>query len=110
MRIFYHVTTEKQLDSILKTGLHPNIGPLSKLYGETESRIYLFPDETTMVDAVMNWLGENYERVYGENVVLKALCLSLPDDFPIRQPGETNYEVYSYVPVPAKYIAKVTEI
>ena len=40
--IFFHVTEENNLPSIIKNGLLPKIGEASRLFGETKERIYCF--------------------------------------------------------------------
>lgn len=52
-----HVTSASAVDSIMKTGLQPRIGPLSEQV-EALPAIYMFPDWNAMEDA--NWLFENW--------------------------------------------------
>lgn len=57
----FHVTPAKNVKWIMQDGLVPQIGSASSSYGEEEERLYLFPTKTDAEDAVMNWLGDQYE-------------------------------------------------
>ena len=57
----YHVTPTKNLKAIAKQGLVPAVGDrASKISGE-KSGIYVFPDKVSAEDAVMNWLGDEFD-------------------------------------------------
>lgn len=57
----YHVTPTKNLKSIAKQGLVPTVGDrASQITGE-KSGIYVFPDQISAEDAVMNWLGDEFD-------------------------------------------------
>jgi len=58
----YHVTPSENLDSILSKGLIPQKGNRSSKMVDEKSAIYCFPDKTSMEDAVMNWLGDEFEE------------------------------------------------
>ena len=61
-KFLYHATPTRNLKSIMKTGLVPNIGDRSsKITGE-QSGIYLFPTVEAAEDAVMNWLGDEFDE------------------------------------------------
>jgi hypothetical protein len=61
-KFLYHVTPTRNLKSIMKTGLVPNIGDRSnKITGE-RTGIYLFPTVEAAEDAVMNWLGDEFDE------------------------------------------------
>lgn len=100
---YYHVTLKENLDSILKNGLIPKIGPLSKMADEPIERIYLFPSSYDMDMALMQWFGEVINETYGESVECCSLKIDLPKNFPITF-GTVPYECYSYVPIPPEYI------
>ena len=104
MATFYHVTKKKYLRKILQQGLIPQIGELARYSGETEPRIYLFPDIQSMDTALGSWLGLYYEDKYPEGIELCSLKIILPNKFPIQN-GSAPYEDYSYDPIPAKYIS-----
>lgn len=58
----YHVTPSENLDNILTSGLVPQVGNRSrKIIGE-KSAIYCFPDKDSMEDAMMNWLGDEFDE------------------------------------------------
>lgn len=58
----YHVTPSENLDNILTSGLVPQVGDRSrKIIGE-KSAIYCFPDKDSMEDAMMNWLGDEFDE------------------------------------------------
>ena len=100
MKTFYHVTKTENLEKIIKEGLVPKIGELSKIANEEIERIYLFPNEDDMNTALSSWFGECFE----EDEELSSLNIDLPDDFPIFE-GEVEYEAYSYDIIPSKYIS-----
>lgn len=128
MKTFFHVTRLDYLDNIMEKGLVPCIGHLSQLIDETEKRIYLFPNQESMENALANWLGETYERLldmakenvendiddlFGftkeqidemEEIPLCSLKITIPDDFPIFD-GETEFECYSYQTISPKFIS-----
>lgn len=56
----YHVTPRRNLLAILSEGLVPSIGPRSSEIGETTPLVFLFRDDVSMTDAVMNWLGDQF--------------------------------------------------
>ncbi len=108
MKTYYHVTKMAYLDSILRHGLIPFIGPLSKSCGEDVSRIYLFPDLQSMETALSAWLGDALNEEYGETTKFCSLKITLPDDFPI-QTGCVPYESYSYDVIPPNFITYLKE-
>ena len=72
--IMYHVTPTKNLRSIMKNGLRPQIGDRSvKLHGE-ENGIFLFPTLDDVEDAVSNWLGDEFDE--DEDLTLLAIDVS----------------------------------
>jgi hypothetical protein len=97
-RNFYHVTTEDNYNNIMKDGILPQIGQRS-INVETKPQIFLFVDKSSMEDAVMNWLTDEFDE--DENLVV--LQVTLPQDFPIKVNGS---EVTTDIPIPPKYIQK----
>lgn len=71
---FYHLTTRRNLESIRAWGLTPAVGDRSSALGESESRIYLFDSKESVMDALGNWLGEEFDE--DEELIL----LSIPAD------------------------------
>ena len=59
--VMYHVTPSDNVRSILANGLKPSIGSRSAQL-ETNSGIYLFPSKQAAEDAVMNWLGDEFDE------------------------------------------------
>ena len=57
----YHITPTKNLKSIAKQGLKPTVGDRSSQIAGEKSGIYVFPDKISAEDAVMNWLGDEFE-------------------------------------------------
>lgn len=54
----YHVTPTANVESIMESGLMPQIGPRSQRAGEEDPAIYFFVTKVEMENALMNWLGE----------------------------------------------------
>jgi hypothetical protein len=99
---------KNNLESILKHGLIPKIGDISRISGETIERIYMFPDEVAMENAVCTWLGDYLDQMYGDAECC-VLELNLPDDFPITS-GDAEYELCSKETIPPQYIKLFREI
>jgi hypothetical protein len=73
----YHLTLEKNLSSIMDSGLIPAIGSCSAAFGETVAAVYLFKELDDALDALANWYGDT---VGDQPVVLLEVdteCLSL---------------------------------
>ena len=60
-KLLYHVTPTKNIKSIAKEGLKPGIGDRSNKIMREKSGIYVFPSRLAAEDAVMNWLGDEFE-------------------------------------------------
>ena len=58
--IMYHVTSKRNWAKIRTEGLKPKIGPRSSKLKE-KSGIFLFTSMDHLEDALMNWLGEEFE-------------------------------------------------
>jgi hypothetical protein len=58
----YHVTLADNLDSIMSRGLIPQIGDRARKIEGEKPAVYCFPDKVSMEDAVMNWLGDEYDE------------------------------------------------
>ena len=108
MQNFYHVTLKSNWDSIKEKGLVPSIGKLSEDFGESIPAIYLFKNTDDMDNALLNWLGENLEDYYGEEICLLCLEISLPEDYWINKVSD-NYEIVHYDIIPAQYIKILRE-
>lgn len=66
----YHVTPTRNLESIFRDGLRPQIGPRSVLLGEAKERVYFFASMLAVEDALSNWLGEALDDEPGAISVL----------------------------------------
>lgn len=100
-RIFYHVTETKNIPSILKQGLIPQIGPRSEMIGESIPAIYLFKDKLDVEDAVLNWLGD----LVDEDESLSILKVKLPPNAVIHSDmGSDAFEVVCKTPIPPENI------
>jgi hypothetical protein len=66
--MMYHVTRLADLYAIKQTGLKPSIGPRSRDFGENIPAIYLFGSIADAEQAVMNWLGDQFDET--EHLVL----------------------------------------
>ena len=102
--ILYHVTDVENLPSIAEQGLVPSMGRLSQKLGENQQCVYFFHDKEDVVNACMNWLGEEFDEIDEEDgyehqhVVLE--CRIEPDD----HIDTSFYEVGLYYPVEPKDI------
>lgn len=59
--MLYHVTPYDNLESILKNGLIPTIGPRSAKIGGVKPAVYLFQSLDEVEDALMNWMVDDFE-------------------------------------------------
>lgn len=77
MRAF-HVTPKKNLTSILKNGLLPQIGERSSQLNpdgiqlESVPRVYLFPTRNDCDTALYQWLGEQFEDLDDDLVFIEV--------------------------------------
>ena len=58
----YHVTPSENLDSIMSKGLLPQIGDRTRKIVDEKPAIYCFSDKNAMEDAMMNWLGDEFDE------------------------------------------------
>jgi len=100
---FYHITLKKKLNSIMKNGLIPQIGPRSK-WAEDEFGIFLFPSIDDMNNALDQWFGD----LFLENTILMSLEITIPDDFPIFD-SIVEYEKISKIVIPPEYIRYIQD-
>jgi hypothetical protein len=97
---YYHVTPERNLVSILKHGLMPQVGPRSREQGESGPALYAFPTYQHCEDAMMGWLGD---ALGDDRVVILAIQ---PTCMP--EPSSAGFEVLFTEPVPASAITGIT--
>lgn len=98
MTEMFHCTPISNMESILKDGLIPQIGPRSKKLDE-EAGVFLFASYEACEDALMGWLGSEFEELYAEPIVLKVV---VPDNFSLEEPVE--WERVSRVKIEPQYI------
>ena len=95
---FYHVTKSVNVQSILRKGLIPQTGERSAKLDD--HGVYLFNHKTTLEDALMNWLGDEFD----EDEKLTVLLVNLPKDFPISAHDVVGYEWVTQEHIHPKYI------
>lgn len=82
--MYYHVTPADNLDSIMRVGLRPRIGERASAYGEDAPKVYLFGHRKNVDNALMNWLGDEFDN----DVALAVLQVEC--DSVVR--GDVDYE------------------
>lgn len=83
----------------------PKIGPLSESNNETKPKIYLFNDLSDLENAMLNWLGDNINDIYGDSEKLYILTILLPDTFPTKH---IAFEATTEYNIPTKYISDIS--
>lgn len=58
----YHLTYTKNLPDIMQAGLRPQIGDRSSKVEGEHPAVFCFPDIATLEDAMMNWLGDEFDE------------------------------------------------
>lgn len=58
---YYHITPYKNIDSIMRQGLVPQIGNRSTKQQEEHPAVFLFNDRVSVEDAIMNWYGDEFD-------------------------------------------------
>lgn len=98
----FHISPLKNKDSILQHGLIPVIGNNSEACSEKEPAIYLFPDETTMNDALSGWFSD----LYNEEEILSVFQVNIKD----TDLTDNGYELISYKNIPKENIVFIKNI
>ena len=98
----YHVTPVKNLKQILKQGLVPQIGTRSELLGEPQPAIFLFRSILDAEEALMNWLGDEFE-----DEPLALLKVNLPLDLAHK---EQDFETQVFEKIPPQNIWFLKEL
>lgn len=98
-RTFYHVTKEDNWPSIKQNGLAASIGERSAKMSEDEG-IFLFGSWDDLENAVMNWLGDEFEE---DSLI--AIKIKLPLSFPIKHNANAAFEYITKKNIPPEYIA-----
>jgi len=94
----YHVTSKRNWQKIKREGLQPKIGPRSSKLKEKPG-IFLFTSMDSLEDALMNWLGEEFE----DDETLAILKVTVDINKLIIDPS-VRYEAISTQPIPPKDI------
>lgn len=92
----WHVTQKRYLPSILQNGLVPQRGTSSRRAREKTNAIYVFPDWTSLEDALTNWLGD--ETTQRQSV----LELTVPENWLVQD--QIRWEASINQPVPPSAI------
>lgn len=82
--MYYHVTPADNLNSIMRVGLRPSIGNRATACGEDAPKVYLFVHRKDVDNALMNWLGDEFD----DDVALAVLQVEC--DSVVR--GDVAYE------------------
>lgn len=93
--IAYHVTTEDNLQSILKSGLVPMVGQNSTTGNEMDPAVYLFASREDVETALYGWLGECLEDAESEVVILEIHFDKLPE---LTRPEEYEIKFMDTIP------------
>lgn len=100
-QLVYHVTPTRNLPSIHKLGLIPQIGPNSRQLGETQPLIYFFPTRVDVNNALMNWLSDQYD----DDESLSLLTLNIPSS--LLSKSTVDYELISTHIINPEYIINI---
>lgn len=101
---YYHITPTENVHSIMKNGLKPSIGERSAKLGEKPST-FLFKHKTDAGDALMNWMGDEYD----EDTPLSLLKVKLPKEIKAHQ-TEAGYEHQVFHHIHPKHIEHLGDV
>jgi hypothetical protein len=87
-----HVTNSMNVSSIMKHGLQPLIGTRSQEANEFVPRVYAFPDENTMEDAITN--GD----IFDDDEPLSVLKVTVPQSWISQDEVEWEITIQQHVP------------
>ena len=82
----FHVTPCCNVPNILREGLVPQIGLNSETAGEKVPGIYLFKDLGAVENALLNWLGDEFE-----DTPLSLLRVHISEAVLMREPESFEY-------------------
>lgn len=99
----YHVTPLSNLDSILRTGLQPQIGEHSLSAGETVQVVYLFTGKENLEQAMLNWAGDMFGD---EEIAYLEIQIPLEYEKYLRPNG---FETKCEIAIPPQYIQVIDE-
>ncbi len=72
--VVWHVTPSSSVPKIMQRGLTPRRGV--RRVNEQQNAIYVFPDSTSLIDALSNWLGDEFE-----DIPISLLELTVPNEW-----------------------------
>lgn len=101
--VYYHVTPSSNLERIQRDGLHPTTGARSAQLDERPST-FLFTSRIAAEDAVMNWLGDQFD----EDTKLVLLRVQLPKSIPVTVTPGAEFEVSVGVYISGEYVHPVS--
>ncbi len=93
------MTLLSNLKSIKKHGLLCQIGPRSQELGEPAKAVYVFPNLDYANEAVMNWLGDEFND--DDKLIILPVKLTEKD---VDHAPDIDYERRSTVDIPASLI------
>lgn len=73
--VFFHVTKKSNLSQILSIGLVPSKGERANKIMDQQG-IYLFPNIDSVEDALMNWMGDEFDE--DEDLVILKVRIQDP--------------------------------
>jgi hypothetical protein len=85
----YHITPTRNIPNIKKYGLVPRVGERSAKLSE-KSSIFLFPTKDAAEDALMNWLGDEFD-----DIELSLLAVNIPTNSKLLR---YEYQIYDTIP------------
>lgn len=91
--ILFHVTKKRNLQKISRDGLIPSKGARSRKLSEPRPAIYLLRSMADVEDAIMNWLGDEFD----EDEELVALKVLVPKGFEVARVA-FEYQVFRKIP------------
>lgn len=101
-RLAYHISPAKNVASILEGGLIPTVGERSARFGEGQPAVYLLNCKQACEDALMNWLGEQFDED-------EALFIFEVDvtGLQLEQSSDCSWEISVTTPIEASRIISV---
>lgn len=88
---FYHVTPSENVKSILDQGLKPSVGSRSEKLNEKPST-FLFKSKNDVEDAMMNWLGDEFE-----DTPVNLLKIKLPTHIKPHNTAGFEHQVFDHI-------------
>lgn len=103
----YHVSTKKTFNKIKREGLIPKIGGRSKKFGEESAGIFLFISIEEAENALMNWLGDEFDE--DEKLVLMEVDLTGLNIYPTKMSNNDYFfEIMVTIPIEQERISFIS--